>query len=193
MFIDAHTNQYFCWGNIFSCPRFVEAIALQPPKSQAVVPKVRLVWGWCRKLSTNWISFPWKALDLTIDEAIWKLDRAQDCFQKILEDPQLEFQLPKKHSVTGVILKHAIETIEKKLSKYGPMVYKIGFTSDPQSRFRNPKWGYAHDPYQKWECMVLLHASYESIGPSFLESCLIEKYKGSLDEFGLPLDVHEVL
>ena len=41
-------------------------------------------------------------------------------------------------------------------------------------------YGYASDPFQKWEKLVVLYASTEPIGPSFLESALIQKYKGAL-------------
>ena len=121
----------------------------------------------------------WQALEAHIDDSVWKLQRSPECFAALLADPQLECQLPKKSSLTtGAVLKHAIETFNKCLQRHGPMVFKIGFTADPRLRFRNPKWGYAFDPYQRWRTMVVLYASSESTGPSFLEAAMIEKFKG---------------
>ena len=117
---------------------------------------------------------------MNIDERIWKLDRSKECFSRILADQQLECQLPKKVSATGFIVRHAFETFDQSHRKHGPMVFKFGFTSDPEIRFRNPKFGYCHDRHQKWQAMLVLFVSYEPVGPSFLESALIEKYKGYL-------------
>ena len=52
---------------------------------------------------------------------------------------------------------------------------------DTSFRFRNSKYGYCYDRYQKWEQLVVLHTSVEPIGPSYLEAELIEKYRGILD------------
>lgn len=62
------------------------------------------------------------------------------------------------------------------------MVYKFGFTKHPAVRFRNRTYGYAFDPHQQWQAMVVIFASHESTGPAFLESALVQKYKGLLFE-----------
>ena len=91
----------------------------------------------------------------------------------------LECQLPKKGSMSGMIVKHAFATLDKTLAQHGPMVFKIGFTHCPHSRLRNPVFGYLGE-LQKWERMVIVFASSEAVGPAFLEAALIQKYKGCL-------------
>ncbi|CAK9065015.1 unnamed protein product [Durusdinium trenchii] len=114
-----------------------------------------------------------------IDETLWNIERAPQCFSNLLADWQLECQLPKKGSSTGTVVRHAIETFEKILRKHGPMVFKFGWTHDAHCRFRNPKFGYVVDPHQRWQTMVVVFASHESIGPAFLEAFLIEKFQGT--------------
>ena len=76
------------------------------------------------------------------------------------------------------MLKHAFGVMEKLLSKHWPMIYKIGFTSDPHLRFWNSRYGYAQDPHHEWELMVIVYAAMDSVGPAFVEAALIQKYKG---------------
>lgn len=125
--------------------------------------------------------FKQPAVDLAadLDEKILHLDRTMDCFNKIRSDPLLELKLPSKNSRSGQVVKHAIEVVQRTLEGHGPMVYKCGFTHCPFSRFRNRKYGYAVDKVQKWEKMIILFASHESVGPAFLEGCLIQKFKGN--------------
>lgn len=125
--------------------------------------------------------FKQPAVDLAadLDEKILNLDRTMDCFNKIRSDPLLELKLPSRNSRSGQVVKHAIEVVQRTLERQGPMVYKCGFTHCPFSRFRNRKYGYAVDKYQKWEKMIILYASHESVGPAFLEGCLIQKFKGN--------------
>jgi len=117
-----------------------------------------------------------------LDETIWGLDRAPACFLGLLADPQLGCKLPMVGSSTGAVVRHALETFEKVLNRHKPMVFKFGFTHDPQNRFTNSKFGYASDPHQKWEVMVVMFASHEPVGPAFLEALLIEKFKCTSDQ-----------
>lgn len=135
-------------------------------------------------VSNVYVFFIWKAIVAHIDEKTWSLERAAGCFTKILEDSQLEFQLPKKCCLTGAILRRAFACIDRALSKHGPMVFKFGFTHDPHFRFRNAKFGYSHDPHQKWQAMVLVYVSSHATGPAFLEAALIERFKGTSNQLG---------
>lgn len=116
---------------------------------------------------------------MDLDESIRTLDRASECFNKILSDPKLELRLPRKASLPGQIVKHCMEVAERILRQQAPAVYKFGFTHCPHFRFRNANFGYAMDPYQKWDMMVLLYASHECVGPAFVEASLIQKHKGN--------------
>lgn len=122
---------------------------------------------------------PWKELTKHVDETLWSLDRAPECFSNLLADPMLECQLPKMLPSTGEVVKHAFETVERTCRRHQPMVFKFGWTSDPHIRFRNPKYGYSVDRYQKWQCMVVVFASSEAIGPAFLEAALIHHYQSN--------------
>ena len=120
---------------------------------------------------------PWMA---HLDDRVMKLKRTTSCLNKIYADPKLDCQLPRKGSVSGSVLKHAICSLERALATQGPLVFKIGYTHCPHFRFHNPVFGYACDPYQKWETMVAVFVSSEPTGPSFLEAALIQQYKGHL-------------
>lgn len=125
----------------------------------------------------------WKTTSACLDhleESLLKLGRTQECFAKIAADPCLECRLPKKGCRSGHVLAHAISIVEATLRKHAPAVFKIGYTHDPHFRFRNKKYGYVCDS-QQWQSMIVLYASCECIGPSFLESALIQRFKGALD------------
>lgn len=114
-----------------------------------------------------------------LDEKVLALDRAEDCFARIASDPLLECNLPRRGCLAGSIMTHAIRATEKVLAEQGPVVFKFGFTHCPSTRLRNKRFGYIKER-QKWERMMILYASAEAIGPSFLEAALVSKYKGSL-------------
>ncbi|CAE7815448.1 nipblb, partial [Symbiodinium necroappetens] len=57
------------------------------------------------------------------------------------------------------------------------MVYKIGYSYDPHNRFFNRSFGYVHER-QKWEKMIVVYVSHETLGPAFLEAALIQRFKG---------------
>ena len=109
------------------------------------------------------------------------LDRAASCFRQIQDQCKyIECALPKNGALAGEVVTHAFKILDKKLAVAAPMVYKIGFTHCPVARFFNPKFGYHHDPHQKWEKMIVVFASHEAVGPAFLEAALIQRYKGRL-------------
>ena len=113
-----------------------------------------------------------------LDSAVVALERTRPCFERVLSDPMVEFRLPRKGALSGSILKHAYTVVEKILAA-GPVVFKIGFTHCPTTRLRNVKFGYVRER-QRWQKMVVVYASSEAVGPSFLEASLIAKYRGSL-------------
>ena len=75
---------------------------------------------------------------------------------------------------------HGFQVLEKVLHEAKPMVYKIGYTHCPFTRFFNRKFGYVRDPHQKWEKMVVVYVSDETVGPSFLEAAMIHCHRGPL-------------
>ena len=117
---------------------------------------------------------------LGLDHRLWELERSAECFEKILADPKLQLQLPKSGCLPGTAMKHSIDLAERTIQQQWPVVYKIGFTHCPHTRFHNSKFGYAVDMHQQWQTMVILFASHESVGPSFVEAALIQKFKGTL-------------
>ena len=121
-----------------------------------------------------------KGLALDVDEQVLKLPRAVECFQKISADPELKLQLPGRGCLAGRVVKHALDVVETTHRKHEPLVYKFGITHCPVYRYRNNRYGYKVDTHQKWEAMIVLFASHESVGPSFLEGALIQTYKGNL-------------
>lgn len=116
----------------------------------------------------------------SLDPFLMDLERSRECFQKICHEPKIECMLQTRSaSLAGTILRHAFNSMEKLFAQHWPMVYKIGFTHDPHSRWWNPVYGYAADKHQRWESMAVIYASVESTGPAFVEAALIQKYKGA--------------
>ena len=125
----------------------------------------------------------------SLDEKLMKLERTTECFNKIVSDPKLELQLPKRGCLAGGVIKHAMDVFDKTSRLHSPMVYKFGYTHCPKYRFYNNKFGYAVDKHQRWQSMIILFASHETAGPSFLEAFLIEKFKGNSADVTLTIFV----
>ena len=67
--------------------------------------------------------------------------------------------------------------------KEEPLIFKIGFTHDPVSRWTSPVYGYTLDlDRNKWTHMIVFYYSKERFGPAMLEAALIEKF-GSTSEW----------
>ena len=118
---------------------------------------------------------PWAS---HLDQRILGLARTWECFSMVQQDPMLSCKLPKVGALSGSVLKHAIQVYESTMKEFGPLVFKFGWTHCPVFRLRNKKFGYLNDVLG-WEKMIILYASSEAVGPSFLESALIEKYRGA--------------
>ena len=132
----------------------------------------------CHHPSATGVSKLWACLDPDVAA----LPRSSRCFTQIYNDPKLDCRLPRRGSActAGAILRHAFDTMDKLTAQHWPMVYKIGFTHDPHARFWNSRYGYAADNFQKWQSMVIVFASPECVGPSYVEAALVQKYKGFL-------------
>lgn len=120
-----------------------------------------------------------------LSEEVLKLTRTSECFALMMADPKIQWKLPRPGALTGHVLRHACTTVETILQIHGPAVFKVGYTSDPTNRFRNHRYGYEHDVYQKWEQLLVIYCSHECVGPAFLEATLILKYKGYSSAFRL--------
>ena len=95
-----------------------------------------------------------------VSDEVLQQPRTLEVFEKIYGDPNLEFHLPAKKALPGAVLKHIYKFVEDLVAREYPLVYKLGFTHDAQWRFRNPKYGYCHDKFHKWEKNVhFVHGS----------------------------------
>ena len=92
----------------------------------------------------------------------------------------LDYRLPKVGATAGCVLQHAKNVVASLLANHGPMIYKFGFTSNPQFRWCNELFGYRFDSYSKWTNMVVLFESSEAASPAMLEACLIDLHRGIL-------------
>ena len=120
--------------------------------------------------------------DVRLDSKIRSLRRTQEVFGKIMSTDKLVLKLAKPGALAGQIIRHATQVLESTLEKHAPMVYKIGFSCDPYNRFYNRSFGYILDR-QRWERMIIVHVSAETMGPAFLEAALIQRFKGPLLEW----------
>ena len=113
-------------------------------------------------------------------EDIRSLPRTQLCFETIERDPVLDYDLPRKAGMlAGQVLKHCFSVVDKMLEEQFPCIWKVGYTHDAHFRFHNAKYGYKQQR-DKWEKMVVIYASSETISPAFVEGAIIQRHKGCL-------------
>ena len=96
---------------------------------------------------------------------------------------QISFWLPMKTSSAGVVLQHCIRVIDDIHTCHGPIIFKVGFTSDPKFRWENRRYGYKWEKSQ-WTNMVILFLSKEPWSIAMLEASLIDRYYGTLAALG---------
>ena len=113
----------------------------------------------------------------TLDESTKLLPRTADVFAKIDSDSRLSYNLASKGALPGAVLKHCFEVVDQVVSKNSPLIYKVGYTHCPWTRFFNNKFGY-HLDRDKWTNMKVLYVSGEPISPGFVEAALIQRHKG---------------
>ena len=103
---------------------------------------------------------------------------ALDCCENL---EFLKYMLPPNGATAGRVLHHAKASMTKLFKQYEPMIFKIGYTHDPEWRWTNDMYGYKFDR-DLWTAMVILYQSEEPGGPSMLEASLIDIYKSILVE-----------
>lgn len=108
------------------------------------------------------------------------LPRTRDCFEKIEADAKLDYCLPAKGALPGHVLKHSYSVVERHLERASPMTYKIGYTHDAYCRFYNSKYGYCTEWRNRWEGMVVVYASPDTVSASFVEAAMIQRFMGTL-------------
>eukprot|EP00438_Fugacium_kawagutii_P015138 Skav220607 [mRNA] locus=scaffold507:143470:153073:+ [translate_table: standard] len=99
--------------------------------------------------------------------------------EEIDKHDKISFYLPTRTKTAGAVLKHAIHVMETIHDCHSPMIFKVGFTSDPELRWENPKYGYKWENH-KWERMVIIYVSKEPWSAAMLEAALIDRYMGTL-------------
>lgn len=114
-----------------------------------------------------------------VGSTVLGLERTPSFFQKIENDSALDYNLPKQGAVAGQILSHARLVIEKLVKNQWPLIWKVGYSHDPEFRFRNRIYGYSGDR-ECWQAMLVVYVSHETVGPAFLEAALINTFQGSL-------------
>ena len=115
-----------------------------------------------------------------LDSSILLMPRTKECFSKIQLDERLGYNLPVKNAIAGQVLKHCFGVVSRTISKFKPLIFKLGYTHDAYMRMYNRKFGYIHER-DGWQQMVVLYAAGETISPAFLEAALIQNFKGSWD------------
>ena len=101
-----------------------------------------------------------------------------DMMGEAISTDAIAFNLPKLNALHGQVLQHAIKVIEGLCAKWDPMIWKVGFTHNPNFRWNNEKYGYKWG-IEKWSKMIVLYVSVEPYSPSMLEAALIEKFNGT--------------
>lgn len=109
------------------------------------------------------------------------MGRTRECFGKIDSDQRLDYRLPPRNSLAGTILKHCFSTIDQAINRFEPLIFKVGITHCPHTRFTNRTFGYVLER-DSWERMLVLYAAGETVSPAFVEAALIQQYKGVWDK-----------
>ena len=115
-----------------------------------------------------------------LEPDVLALSRTAECFQLIERDPCLTYSLPRKGSLPGRVLKHCFQTLECHLQRKSPMAFKIGYTHCAYTRWWNSVFGYTHEKMPKWEGMVVVFASSNTVAASYVEAAMIQHFKGGL-------------
>ena len=127
---------------------------------------------------TSW-SRPQRWQD-ALDPSILQLPRTLECFAKVEGDERMGYDLPHKNALAGKILKHCFQVVSKTISKFKPLIFKLGFSHDVHMRMYNRKFGYVHEKCS-WEHIVILYTAGECISAAFVEAALIQRFKGFWD------------
>ncbi len=96
-------------------------------------------------------------------------------------DERMDYCLPPKNALAGVVLKHCFSMVDQMVSKFEPLLYKVGYTHCPHSRFTNRTYGYILEADQ-WQWMLVLYTAGETVSPAFVEAALIQRYKGTSEK-----------
>lgn len=97
-------------------------------------------------------------------------------------DKFLEYKLPPSGATAGAVLLHTKRIIKTLFQKQEPLIFKFGYTHSPHFRWKNSKYGYKFDRFNRWTSMIVLFESCESCGPAMLEAALIELFGSTLSE-----------
>ena len=152
-------------GSLAKAPRLIGPCQFPSPTSAVAIPRE------IRHRS-------WIAWEHCLTKAILEQERCGDFFGPVLSDSAIDFKLPKKNALPGQILTHGKSVIEQLIQKHQPCTFKIGYTHNPHFRFRNPIYGYAGG-VDRFEAMLVIFVSHETVGPSFTESALIQWFQSS--------------
>ena len=128
--------------------------------------------GWKRASSRK---LHWKD---ALEEGLVSIPRTLDVFTKIENDVKLGYDLPPKNAVAGRILTHCMDVVTQVINQHKPLIYKFGYCYDAPVRFYNRTFGYVLDK-EKWDFLLVLYASSETISPGFVEASLIHQFKGN--------------
>lgn len=128
----------------------------------------------CKKIGHSYVD--------RLDASVLALPRTEECFSLIEADPNLSYNLPTKGALAGRVLKHCYRVLDTHLQRGWPMTYKIGYTHSAHCRWYNAKFGYAKDWKNRWEGMIVVYASSETMSASFVEAAMIQRFKGTLSE-----------
>ena len=90
----------------------------------------------------------------------------------------ISYDLPKPGVAAGSVFQHSLRVVEKLFLNHSPLIFKVGFTHNPQWRFSNKLYGYVMDT-AKWTHMIVLYKTHEPYSAAMLEAALIDKYKRS--------------
>ena len=114
-----------------------------------------------------------------LSEEVIALPRTMDCFNKIEADQHLDYALPPPKALPGMVLRHVYKFVDRLIQREWPLIYKLGYTHCPYSRWWNRKYGYVLEKCQ-WQRMTVIYCGADTTSAAYIEAALIQRYKGIL-------------
>ena len=123
-----------------------------------------------------------KHYTVRLGDTILSLPRTEQIFEELSKHPAIDYDLPRKNSLSGKVLKHVYQVLDTYKERTWPMIYKAGFTHDPLFRWGNSLYGYQKEKVS-WDGMMVVFCSQDALAAAYVEAALIQRHIGDSPEY----------
>lgn len=122
-----------------------------------------------------------KHYTVRLEDTILFLPRTEQIFEELSKHPAIDYDLPRKNSLSGKVLKHVYQVLDTYKERTWPMTYKVGFTHSPLFRWGNSLYGYQKEKVS-WDGMMVVFCSQDPLAAAYVEAALIQRHIGDSPE-----------